>query len=401
MSWNIGSVGHWVGRLTVRLGTAPSGGNTVGSRTCSHMCKLVVVLLGLVGAPATADGPHILRLMPPQMDVDATLDAIAAEELPIGAVVIEVLQSGQTLFPVPDSPFITREGFEEGAQLQQWIAAAHERGLKVYAGVDLLRWHLHFSPDPDPFERLPELVDLDTNLSCEGDVDAMYASLWEDDVRLGLAVLVEQLASRYPDLDGLYIQPHLSRTAYMGFSDAGRVAYIRHAQVDPVDLPMYGVDDAEHDRLRAYMEWRPTQLTQLLTEVVGAYRGAAGEESRIIANGAAGYPALRTRHKASTCDDWVTWLLEGAVDDVVMEPTLWRAQWAAELQAGRGMFERLRQPGDVYLRVAGEQRGEIVPIEEFWSHLTGAEVSDGLPLFVTPYTSDQLMASLELLRSLK
>jgi len=362
--------------------------------------RTLCFLFALCTSPLLAQGPHLLRLEPPGMDVSAVLKTIADEKLPVGGIIIDVARSGQTLFPVPDSPYITRAGFEDGTQLTRWIDEIHAQGLKAYAGVNLLRWWLLFSEDPNPFERVPELLELDSSLSCSDELDAKYASMWHPKVRAGLVALMRELATRYPGFDGLYLQAQFSRTAYLGFSDDARIAYIRNAHIDPVDLPLYGVDEFQDKYLLAYFEWRPKQLTELVREVVGAYREIAGADDRVIAMATATGPARRPRHRATPGDDWVTWLLEGLASDLAFEASVWLDGWPGMFRAGLDTFGRLRTPAPTYLIVSGEQRGVLSPIADVYSALGQGDIS-GLPLLVSPYAPSQLDGSLDLLRSLR
>ena len=172
-------------------------------------------------------GGHALRVVPPEMDVSATIRAIQSEGLPVELLVIDVCRSGQALFPPPEgSPFVARSGFESGAQLREWIDEAHRAGLPVYAGMDLLRWVDPLSSDPNLLEAHPALMELDAGKVCRppGAKGGDFASPWSGEVRDALRGLLTKLATDYPDLDGLYVAWSLSLDTYMGFSDAARAA---------------------------------------------------------------------------------------------------------------------------------------------------------------------------------
>ncbi len=380
--------------------------------------------------PVCAQEGAFLRLVPPEMDVAAAIETIANEGLPVEAIVIDVCHSGQALFPLSgaapppsptteddpfgagsellpqddpvvapeDMPFIVREGFEDGTRLQEWIDLAHAKGLKVYAGMDLLRWWLPWSSDPNPLDMHPDLVELDSDLTCEGEEPARYASPWHPVVRASLRALMRELGARYPDLDGLYVECRLSQLAWLGFSDDARVAYIRHARVDPIDLPVFGVDPKKHPPLKTWMEWRKEYLAQFLGAVTSGWREVAPGK-RVAARASSCHAAYLLRYQAYSCQNWVRWLLTGAVDDLMLEVEMHRVnQGAKEFRAGHAVYQELALVSEARLTVPGEQRAALLPIGDNYTRLTEMEIPK-LPLFFDPQTAEQLEVVMGILRT--
>ncbi len=401
---------------------------------CEGMWALVrcvaVLGIGLLScACGYAQEGAFLRVTPPEMDVTATINAIAEEGLPVEAIVIDVCHSGQAIFPLtgaappprppsednpfggdellpnddpilaPDEiPFTVRPGFEDGTRLQAWIDLAHAKGLKVYAGMDLLRWWLPWTADPNPFESHPGLQELNSDLSCEGDEPARYASPWSPVVRASLRALMRELGARYPDLDGLYVECRLSRYVYLGFSDDARVAYIRAARVDPIDIPVFGVLESKHPPLKAWMEWRKEYMTQFLGSVTSAWRETAPDKP-VIARAAAAQATFRLRYQSYSCQDWVRWILSGAVNSLTLDVDLFRVKEKCEPEflAGYAVYEDVALAAPARLVAPGEQRGALLPLAESYAMLMDMELPE-LALCFEPCTPEQLSVALDLLR---
>ena len=359
-------------------------------------------LLALVLQPAAlASNEHALRVVPPEMDVSQVVEQIEADALPVDVLVIDVCRAGLTLFePPPDGLFIAREGFEDGQRLARWVDEAHAAGMRVYAGMDVLRWWDPNSDDPDPFEAHPELRELDSNLSCDPGSTGAYASPWSSTVRTVLAGLLVKLATDYPQLDGLYVDCRLPMSSYLGFSDAARVACIREMGVDPIDIPVYGVRDDDHPSLKPYWHWRMRSVGEFLGMLRAAFREASGGRP-LIARATVGVAAWGLRHRAASCQEWMDWRFNGIVDDLVLEIDLARVSRGAnapidEFNAGYRLYSTIQPPGNPYLLVPGEVRGEPVLLAESVRQMDGWELPN-LPLFIDPDRASELEVALEVL----
>ncbi len=368
---------------------------------------------------------NALRLVPPDMDVTAAIETIVREHLPVDTIVIDVCHGGQAIFPLgtqlpprrpadespfdelPDeqltpleSPFAVRPGFEGGTQLREWIALAHGAGLRVYAGMNLLRWWTPHSSDADPFIARPELVELDSKRSCEGTSTARYATPWSPVVRQGVESLLEALGAEYPELDGLYVECRFPRTSWMGFSDQARIAYIRYASVDPADLPVYGVDEGDDPELRAWMVWRLSEFRSLLNCAVAAFRRGTGDVGRpAVARVTCGIAARRLRFKAVSGEDWVMWLVAKTVDDVVLEVDLNRERARREHQAGLRLYADACPSGQATTLISGELWDEPLPLDEAYSRVTEMGLGGGCVL-VDPAQAAQMETAWAVLRAL-
>ncbi|HOS91989.1 MAG TPA: hypothetical protein PLQ54_01620 [Armatimonadota bacterium] len=363
------------------------------------LIRTLCFLFALCTSPLLAQGPHLLRLEPPGMDVSAVLKTIADEKLPVGGIIIDVARSGQTLFPVPDSVFTTRVGFEDGTQLTRWIDQIHAQGLKAYAGLDAVRWWTAAYADPDPFLERPELAELDSDLSCNPANDAKYASPWHPAVRSSLVSLARELGSSYQALDGIIVCLRLSPSAYTGFSDAARRACIDALRIDPLDLAVFGVSEDWDPNLKAWMEWRPRALTDLMRELTSAYRDADGTgQDRVIAIGSGAYPAYSLRLQACCADDWLTWALDGLIDGVALDTVPGRERWHEELAVGLDVLERARLGIAPYIAIRGEHHGSVVPLTDAYGQVAGAGLG-GRALLLDPVVASELESAIGLLRS--
>lgn len=375
------------------------GGDGSSGPSVGVIFRVAGAVLCLLALPALAESKNVLRLVPPEMDPAATIETIAAKQLPVGAIVIDVCRAGQTLFPVPDSPFEVREGFQGGGPLKGWIALAHANGLRVYAGFSPWFWWPPMSRDPDPFLKHPTLLELNSDLSCDPGAAGKYASPWSEEVRKGLRNLAAELGRRYPELDGLYLHPTLALTTWLGFSDAARVAYIRAAQVDPIDVPVYGVAESKDPRLMAWYAWRLDSIAECVDEISRAYREACGDARKpVLARALASTPTWRIRFRTPTCADWARWISRESVSAMVLEADLARGNGFDEFAAGYRVYRDFALATGAYLLVPGEQYGQIVPFEETWKRLMGAKPPP-IPLLVDPATPEALASALELLAS--
>ncbi len=345
---------------------------------------------------------HALRVVPPEMDVSSVIDTIETGGLPVELLVIDVCRSGQALFAPPEgSPFVARQGFEDGTRLRGWIAQAHAAGMRVYAGMNLLRWWEPGSPDPDPFEAHPELLELDSNLGCDTGTMGKYASPWSREVRDAVKGLLQKLATDYSELDGLYVECRLSMISPLGFSDAARAASIRALSIDPIDVPVYGVSIHDDARLKTWFEWRLTSFREIVSEFRQAFRGASGGKP-FLARVTCGVGAWSLRYKAASCQDWMEWRFYSAVDDLVLEIDLTRGVNAPvnEFNAGYRLYQTIQPPGQPYLLVPGELGGQPVSIQESAERMDKWRLPT-LPLFLDPARPEQLEPALGILAVLR
>jgi hypothetical protein len=339
------------------------------------------------------------------MDVSQVIEQIEADALPVDVLVIDVCRAGLTLFePPPDGPFIAREGFEDGTQLGQWIEEAHAAGMRVYAGMDVLRWWDPGSEDPDPFEAHPEMLELNPDLSCGPGATGKYASPWSATVRTAVTDLLTQLSTEYPHLDGLYVECSLSKTDYLGFSDAARAAFIRDQRVDPIDLPIYGVSEDDHAPLKSWYEWRLRTFREFLGALRSTFRKGA-EGKPVIARATAGVATYALRHRAASCQDWMEWRFNTAADDLVLEIDLARVIRGAnapinEFNAGYRLYGSIQPQGNPYLLVPGEIRHEPVSLEESVQRMDEWDLPN-LPLFIDPDRASELGVALQVLTVLR
>jgi hypothetical protein len=364
---------------------------------------LVSLLVGLLCGQGPVDaGGHMLRVLPPEMDVEAVVATIDEEDLPVGILVIDVCRSGQALFDPPEGPFVAREGFEDGEQLARWIELAHAAGIQVYAGMDLLQWWMPESKDPNPFDQHPSLLELGPNLACDPGSEGAYASPWSGKVRQALSELLRQLALEYPEIDGLYIESGLSVKSVLGFSIPAREAAIHAIGLDPVDLPIYGVHENEYGPLREWMVWRKASTTEFLNEVKTAFRSAHPNNGPIVARVPPAVAAYRLRYQAVSCQDWVQWLFTGAVDDLVMEIDLGRGGVTSheEFMAGYAVYEELITDGLPLLLVPGELGGRAVSLPWCVEKMDAMDLPQ-VPLCLDPYVPRQVDKALDVLRVLR
>lgn len=336
----------------------PSPGPSSG-RHAAILCT--VAMFG--SSPLLAQGPHMLRVHPPVTDVARALRAIGDQQAPFGAVVVDVCGGGMTLFPVKDSLFATRPGYDDGAALAQWIDQAHALGLRFYAGASLLKWWTPLLADPDPTESRVELWEVweEPRGGSARVPDGRFVSPWNPKVHESLVALARELGTRYPALDGFYFEAGLSDTALLGFSDQARLAYIDAVGIDPEDLNGQAQPGSDA-RSNEWQEWRLAQAGELLRAVIAAYRGPAGAGKQVLYETTGPHSSLGRVWQAYSLEDWLPLAVDGQVDGLAFKVARHHGDPAGDHQRALDVVGRCRMGIPVYTVLSGDSLGAATPL---------------------------------------
>jgi hypothetical protein len=303
--------------LTPRARTADT--RRAGAARWLAWLPLIMVTPQVGGA---ADGAAQADALTSVLVVDASLGPPPAEQVQgLSAVVLPLICVGRSALAPPPPPFAAMEGARSDAQWKDTISAYHAQGLQVLGRVDLLRWS-----DRDDVSALfaaqPGWFEHDRSRVCHGVTDTgLFVSIWHPDVRSAIFALAATIAERLPEIDGLAIDSAYSPDKWLGYSEWARAAYITEAQVDPIDLVLGGDDAVDSALANAWVVWREAEVTRVLEQFVAGWRGEQpGKSVYVLAD-----PGVYRQHsidRGRQCSPWLTWLAEGTVDGVLLDPVL-------------------------------------------------------------------------------
>lgn len=295
---------------------------------------------------------------------------------------LQVFADGQTAFPTRSPLFRPPPAFAAapGAvpAMMDW---AHAQGLQVYAAFDLLQWQRPPSPAsgggdgggsatqaPDLLKDHPELHELNAQFTCHPATEGKFASPFHPDVRAALTDLVAEVAETYPDLDGVLFNLGLSVTEYLGYSEAARVAYIRAAQMDPIDIPFNPSNPEDRQYVQEWAQWRLRQLTDLFKGLRDAFR-ERNKLGQVAALGQANFYRWSLFDRGKAAQDWLDWVVLGYVDEVILEGHWLEAAYADSLSAARMLVEKAGKEAALTPLLRPPSGAEAAPLKEQWAAL--------------------------------
>jgi hypothetical protein len=227
----------------------------------------------------------------------------------IDRVFVSVFSNGRTVFPPGDLIFPQMPEYAgEVDLLDAFLRDSHRRGVKVYAVLDCLHWQLGAEAIGGVLHKRPDLVEMNAVCLCVPEVDGLYASPLNPDVRQALVDLVEALGTRYPELDGLCLDLHLSRSELLGFSTVARAAAIRKIGLDPIDIgwPEQGTEVPDDVDTQAWFTFRLNTASEPVVALTDAFRRVC-PHAGIMVSGVAERVTWRLREQASFLGDWANW----------------------------------------------------------------------------------------------
>jgi uncharacterized lipoprotein YddW (UPF0748 family) len=281
-----------------------------------------------------------------------------AKRLGVTDLFVQVYRNGRAWFDTSladASPFVAARATTGGDPLRVLIGAAHERGLRVHAWVNVLS--LGSNREAPVLKDLgPAAVQVDRRGRSMLDYpqlelpapDSQFLrlgtpALWLDPGAPGvaqrLARVFAELATRYPELDGLHLD-YIRHPDVLPFSpgsrfdvglDYGYGAATRARFTEETGLPApLGPPGTSAN---AWDAWRRGQVTAL----VRAIHDAVHTEQAHLAISAAVWP-FPERSYFSVYQDWPGWLDEGLLDFAV--PMLYTTDdrfFLTELRAYHGI----------------------------------------------------------------
>lgn len=276
-----------------------------------------------------------------------------------------VFADGQTAFPTRSALFRPHPAFAAAPEaLQAMIDWAHAQGLRVYAAFDLLQWgRPGDEAAPDLLKEHPELHELNAQFTCHPATEGKFASPFHPQVRAVLTDLVAEVAETYPDLDGVLFNLGLSVTEYLGYSEAARVAYIRAAQMDPIDIPFNPSNPEDRQYVQEWAQWRLRQLTDLFKSLREAFRerNALGQ---VAALGQANFYRWSLFDRGKAAQDWLDWVVLGYVDEVILEGHWLEPAYTDSFSAARMLVEKAGKKTALTPLLRPPSGAEAAPLKE-------------------------------------
>jgi uncharacterized lipoprotein YddW (UPF0748 family) len=240
------------------------------------------------------------------------------QDQPIRRVIVTAFRGGETLFPTESTLFSQMPSLRgKGDLLADLVAQGHRNGKEVYVYLDCFFWTPPGTPDSrDVLLKHGELAERNREGGCGLPAAGKYASPFHPQVRKALHDLIEEIARRYPKLDGVVLRCGLPLGAVLGFSDVSRAAYIRARQLDPLDFADAG--DAATALTGEWMNWRTDQVAQVVKDLSTTFK-AAVPKGKVLAFGYANWYRLPMDARNATLDDWLTWANRRWIDEVLLD----------------------------------------------------------------------------------
>ncbi|MBM3500078.1 MAG: hypothetical protein FJX74_15590, partial [Armatimonadetes bacterium] len=246
-------------------------------------------------------------------------EALAADAThPLSVIAVTGLREGQALAPIAGGLLGVASEPERSAFAQLTRDSARKR-THVMVFLDALHWELSTSDQLDVLNQRPDLLEVNYGSTCGSAVGAgRYVSPCHPAVKAALTELAGRIPEIAPAPPGLIVRCRLSPTEILGYSEAQRLAYVRAAAIDPIDLLPVTGDAVDKTCLEAWSRWRLGALTELLTLVAAAFRGEApsGTVTAAVLAGAYREPVAK---RTCAAEDWLTWILDDIIDGVLLE----------------------------------------------------------------------------------
>jgi hypothetical protein len=289
------------------------------------------------------------------------LFAVRSYAVELGAVWIDTAQRAETCLRAKAPPkALIVSAFEEGRaayeteielfkpakptwtpqQLRELGKQCRAKGVALYGAMDLFHWvPLGKASGDDVLTKQPELMEVNLQRSCNEQEEGRFASPWNPKVRESLLQLVGEVATKLDMLDGLVLCCRLTPGELLGYSDPARVEFILAQSLDPIDLLLETDEPEEKRYVEEWYRWRLATVTAFFGDVVQAYRKAGSAPSagaatkRVLVQALADVYRLTPRRRASAAQDWLDWVVNGYVDEVLLE-----ADWAADAGHKSGSY---------------------------------------------------------------
>lgn len=264
---------------------------------------------------------------------------------------------------------------------------AHGAGLRVLVGISFFAAALEGTAVGSDPPAARGLIECPRDVPCRGLREGPFLSPWAPQVARDLVACAAALGRQSSEVDGVCLDVRLSCESWWGFSNAARSAYIAHAGIDPLDLPLGRVPPERHPQLRAWMEWRLETVGKLLRRVTRVLK-LAQPGARVALVCSPQSPGWPLSDRARVLEDWLPWCLDGLIDDLVFEVDLGARNPAEDVQCGCAIADKLGLGARVWVRCPGAIRGTEVPMGDLCSRLA-ALMQPRLPLLLEPLTEEQ------------
>ena len=237
---------------------------------------------------------------------------------PVQRVIVPVLADGKAPFGSGVEIF-NHEPIEAADSLPAFIKQAHAKNIQVYAAIDCLCWVAPDTPEDEGiFARYPELAEREEYGGYGNSYRGRFASPFHPRVKAILHDFVAEVATRYPELDGLVLQFRLPLgSPLLAYSEAAREAAQQAIFVDPLNINLGGNEQDQQDAKR-WVEWRLSETTALVNDLARTFREKK-PGAPVATVGFARWNSLKPGKKNTTLEDWPAWSQTGSTDEVLLQ----------------------------------------------------------------------------------
>ncbi len=287
----------------------------------SHLARLLAVPLLLAAGAGAARGQAPQRtLWVDPVGIDLT-DREAREYVlnqPVQRLVITAFLDAQTVFPTRSALFAQMPRYKGKPDvLAAMLALARRDGKSCYLALNCLRWgRPGSSVTGTVFARHPALAARDAQGGFGRPGDGRFASPFNPKVREELLALIEELAERYPSLDGLVLDYRLPAGAVLGYSAVARERYCIATGIDPINVPL-NKGPAGEEQVRAWSDWRVQECTGFLRQLSDAFT-TRRPSGKVAAVGIANYYRSDPARHLAVPMDWLNWTSPESAHEVFL-----------------------------------------------------------------------------------
>ncbi|MBM3497534.1 MAG: hypothetical protein FJX74_02580 [Armatimonadetes bacterium] len=240
------------------------------------------------------------------------------------------------------------------------------RGVQLMGAFDLLDWH----GASDEALDAAGLLELRALRSEPVGSSTPYAAVGARHLAPALSSMARTFGLRCRP-DGLMVTCRLRHsyreTDVLGYSDASRLAYVRAASIDPLDILLDPVNEGDLAYVNEWLHWREDRLTDVVAEVTTGFRAACPRGTVSVRGYVDTYDAPR-QVRLCLAENWMAWLNRGCATDLVLH-TWPGTTWADRVH--RGSFRRAKL-------VTARLDPPVVPQPELgsWAPLTEATCAE-------------------------
>lgn len=247
------------------------------------------------------------------MKFDRPLDEMNTPE--VNRVVIPLFLGGQTAWKT-NSVLLRPKAEADAESVRSYIGRAKGKRTQVWGFIDLLNWTWSRASSTSKSTG-PVQADAGIDCGCSSVSTDVYASPFDNEVRLELVRLAAEMTSTFPRLDGVLIQARFHSEQSAELSQSVRESFLKAKNTDPIDI-VPGKEGRAGTIEHAWLQWRMEQMSLLVAQVVSTFK-SGNPKLRVAILADSEYAANPLTEKNSTLEDAVHWAEISKIDEIVLE----------------------------------------------------------------------------------